>query len=90
MSTLYKFDSKVAGIPCSVHVHHYTPGDPGNTSGPPDAWYPPEGAELDFTLHSLRDESRLRWLEDKVSANDYDRLGREYEELTTPEEYYDE
>lgn len=43
--------------PCfTLEVHYdYTPGDPGQLSGPPEKCYPPEDEEFDIT------EVRLKW-----------------------------
>lgn len=37
-------------IPLSVIITHYSPADPGRISGPPEKCYPPEPAEISFTL----------------------------------------
>jgi len=51
-------------IPLEVEVHSYDPGTPGCTSGPPDAWYPPESPDIEFEVFTLTgsplDESDFR------------------------------
>ncbi len=37
-------------IPVKVRVTHYTPGDPGRLSGPPENCYPPEPEEIAFEV----------------------------------------
>ena len=59
MSELY---IRVAGIPAIADVHHYTPGDPGRTWGPPERCHPPEPEEVEFTVRDRRGR-RAPWLE---------------------------
>ena len=37
-------------FPVRIRVTHYTPGDPGRVSGPPEACYPPEAEEIEFEV----------------------------------------
>ena len=64
---------RVCGIPAIAEVHHYTPGDPGRTWGPPERCHPPEPEDVEFTLRDRRGY-RAAWLEAKAE--------REGEDLT--------
>jgi hypothetical protein len=64
----------VAGIPCIARVTHYDPGDPGRLYGHPDDQYPPEPAELDWTILDGRGRP-APWLERKMDDQDIDRIG---------------
>ena len=40
-------------ISLEIKVRSYYPGDLGCTSGPPDAWYPPESPDIEFEVFTL-------------------------------------
>lgn len=40
-------------LPLTINVTSYHPGNPGQTSGPPESCYPPEEAEIEFDIFTL-------------------------------------
>lgn len=73
-------ETRVAGIPCQVRVTYYQPYDPGVWWGHPDQRTPEEGPDLEVELYD-RKGYRARWLEQKLTDRDIERLRQELEEL---------
>ena len=71
--TQYDFESHVAGIPCKVRVTYSTPYIPESFNGPA------EGGDFEFELLD-RKGYRAKWLEAKLTDDDYWRLQDEYEQ----------
>lgn len=71
--TQYDFESHVAGIPCKVRVTYSTPYIPESFNGPA------EGGDFEFELLD-RKGYRAKWLEAKLTDDDYWRLQDEYED----------
>lgn len=74
-----EFETKVAGIPCICKVLDYTGYKPMRITGTGfgDA-EPPEYANLEFEILD-RKGYKARWLEEKVTPEDEDRLMEEYQ-----------
>lgn len=75
------FDTRIAGIPCGIHVEFYSPELPmritGSGFGDAD---PPEPEEFDFIVTDRRGY-QADWLADKMDDDDEARILAEYKEL---------
>jgi len=79
------FDTRVAGIPCQCEVLEYSEGLPMRITG----WGfgdadPPEPGEFEYQILDRRGRY-ARWLEDKLTDDDDERLEREF--LDARDEY---
>jgi hypothetical protein len=63
----WRFEYRIAGIPCQIAVTDYEPYDPGCTSGPPEHCYPPEGGYGDYRVLD-RKGYLAEWLERKIDV----------------------
>ena len=71
------FESQVRGIPCGVHVSHYSPDLPAIITADPASSHPPEGGEFEAIL--LRPSgSPNNWLMDQATTQDWERIESEY------------
>lgn len=78
------FATKVQGIPCVCRVTHYIPYVPAQgMSGPYEDATPEEASEFEFELHKAKGTGRLKWLEEKATDADVERLQDEYEAYVT-------
>jgi len=75
-----EIETRVAGIPCWARLTHYHPGDPGRTYGPPEDCWPPEPAEMDWTILDGRGRP-APWLERKMTDQDVDRISDQFLEM---------
>lgn len=84
------FPTYIAGIPCQCKVIYATPNIPMRVYGPGmDDANPPEGGDFDFEILD-RKGYQAKWLGQKVTPKDIDRLYEEYSILMEAEEleYY--
>lgn len=65
-----EFESRVSGIPCTVRVLSY--------ANEPATFHHPGFFEFEYTIHD-RKGYRAKWLENKITDNDVERLSEEYE-----------
>lgn len=76
-STVNMFKTHIAGIPCYIDVTHYdyTKGDPqGQTDLEYYGW-----TDFEFTVYD-RKGYKAKWLEDKITDDDSDRIMSEYKD----------
>lgn len=70
-------DTYICGIPCKVQLEHYYPGADMVITGPGFGdCEPPEPTEVDFTVYD-RKGYRARWLENKLTDSECDRIDEE-------------
>ncbi|TCP19691.1 hypothetical protein [Simplicispira metamorpha] len=69
----YRFESRVAGIPCLIEVTHYAPAVEAYRQGHPDDWMPGEPAELEFQVCD-RQGRMASWLERKLTEGESERI----------------
>ena len=69
----YRFESRVAGIPCLIEVTHYAPAVEAYRQGHPDDWMPGEPAELEFQVYD-RQGRIASWLQRKLTERECQRI----------------
>lgn len=85
-----KFDTHICGIPCVINVISYQPCVPAYISGPPERCYPAEGGEAQWEVLD-RSGRYARWLENKLTNADIERIESEIVNLMeSKDDYYDE
>lgn len=71
------FKSKVCGgFPVLVNITHFQPGDPGYIGGLPENCWPPEAADVEFELTTLKG-APCPWIERKMTDAEWERLTNE-------------
>lgn len=73
------FDSRIAGIPCQIDVTYAYAGRPARIYGDPSDCYPAESDEFEFEVYD-RKGYRAKWLENKLTESDIERIAKEYYE----------
>lgn len=78
------FWSCIQGIPCQIRITDYSPGCAGDHPGmgPPMSYasiQAPEPEDWDYEVYD-RKGYRARWLEDRISSADEDRITEDFHE----------
>ncbi len=73
---MFEFRSTISGIPCIISVIHYDKYVPADVSGLPEESHPAEGGTSDWIVLD-RLGGRARWLEQKLTTNDRERIDEE-------------
>ena len=73
-----KFETKISGIPCVCEVHTFIPAKASHRSMAWEDCYEEDAKGL-FEYSILdRKGYKARWLEEKITDDDHDRLAGEY------------
>lgn len=72
------FETRVQGIPCTVVITLYEPGTSRLITSA--SLEPNDPEELEFVLHD-RKGYRARWLEDKLTEADEERIYHEFHDI---------